>query len=604
MFKIKKDKGLAPVFVVAILMLCAVVVSYITYRVSLNVSGYAVNGTYDAYETLTGNKIPHKNNPGDIAGGIGGIGDVPVSSGSSSDDYEEKIPDAGSYNISIEFNDTELDWGYQFKDSDYDTYLYYAYNEDCSAMTYEQFLMDNAKHSEFRYTNKNGGTIVIEDREPSEIYCIQDGFHWNDVDLTDVIRWQYDEEYDCHMAHIYIETSFNLKENERVYSFYLETYNIASDEEEWQYCSFFSTEELSTLDDFKKYIYVGLSEDYSTYTFKNNEIANVSRLGFYIDDNGNYLSGSPAEMQDYTFKIVAGYGNENKRFGELVVEVQPNEYYQAADGEITTELPTTPQTGDIYYYGDYEYHYNSTIYQYYGFFWQEENLNGWSVRVRDTSKTSYGEILREIAGKPVVNLDYTFYECTNMVKAPVLPKVEELYFTFAYCESLTEAPIIPETVVDMSCTFESCKSLTRAPAIHSSVQRMYSTYTNCNNLIYVPEFPLDSQLIELRSAFAGCSSLTSIPEIPITVIDMAGAFANCNSLERAPVIHENVIYIDNTFTNCTSLTGDIEINIVECFNYYNYEQCFKGTVKPIRITGTTPYKDLFASTANNGNVTY
>lgn len=324
MFKInKKDKGISAVSVCCIFMLIAMIVPYITYKVSLNVSGYAVNGTYDAYETLTGHRIPH-NNPEDIAGGIG---NVTVNSGSSSDDYEEEMPEVGSYAVSIEFYDPELGWYYEF---DGNSRASFIYKEDCSTMTYRDFLKDDKKHPKFDYvdgTLNPNGTLYIENRGPSDIQYISasDGHNgWNDdIDVSDTIKWTYDSEHDIYWAEIYIETSFNLKEGERIYSFSSEIYNVIKDEYEWQYCSFFSTEELSTLDDFKKYIYVGLSEDYSTYTFKDDAVFNVTYLDFYTNETKNWEAGTPEEMREYTFSMIE---EEHVTYGEIYVEIENMPY--------------------------------------------------------------------------------------------------------------------------------------------------------------------------------------------------------------------------------------------------------------------------------------
>ena len=108
----------------------------------------------------------------------------------------------------------------------------------------------------------------------------------------------------------------------------------------------------------------------------------------------------------------------------------------AITGNGTNTFPDTPQTGDTYEEGDYTYKYN----QYYNYgSWSSDPLpNGWSVRVKDDTKTTYGVIISEIAGQPVTNMDATFYNCTSLTAAPTIPSsVTNVNYTFCDCTSLT-----------------------------------------------------------------------------------------------------------------------------------------------------------------------
>lgn len=143
------------------------------------------------------------------------------------------------------------------------------------------------------------------------------------------------------------------------------------------------------------------------------------------------------------------------------------------------EFPAN-ETGMIFTYGDYEYMYNG------GFCsdgWNEYNTqNGWGVRVKDDSQEVYGEILSEIAGKPVTNMSYTFYN-TFLETPPTIPSsVTNMSHTFMCCTYLTTAPTIPENVTDMRYTFWSCDNLTTAPKIPSSVTNIYCTFQYCRSL--------------------------------------------------------------------------------------------------------------------------
>lgn len=108
---------------------------------------------------------------------------------------------------------------------------------------------------------------------------------------------------------------------------------------------------------------------------------------------------------------------------------------------------------------------------------------GWSVRVKDTTKTSYGEILSEIAGKPVTSMSYTFSKCIFLTTVPLIPNsITSLFYTFSNCNSLKVAPTIPNSIKNMRGTFCSCKSLTTAPVIPDSVTDMTYTFFGCASL--------------------------------------------------------------------------------------------------------------------------
>lgn len=215
-------------------------------------------------------------------------------------------------------------------------------------------------------------------------------------------------------------------------------------------------------------------------------------------------------------------------------------------------FPETPATGDIYEEGDHKYRCSG---------------NGWSVQVKDKTKSSYGEIIPEIAGKPINDMDYTFYGCTNLITAPTIPSsVTSMLGTFEDCTSLTTAPSIPNGVMSMWETFMDCKSLTVAPTIPDSVIYMYDTFYNCRSLkTYEGSTDADGDFSNYI--------------IPNSVTDMNETFMYCTSLTTAPIIPNSVTSMYSTFGGCTSLTGTIEVNA----NPTSYSGCLSST----QITGIT-----------------
>ncbi len=130
-----------------------------------------------------------------------------------------------------------------------------------------------------------------------------------------------------------------------------------------------------------------------------------------------------------------------------------------------------PSSGDIYKDSVYEYHYkehlgpddpNDINYTDGWEQWQwHRSQNGWDVRVIDDSLATYADIPIAIAGRPVLNLDYTFAMCSNITKSPKIPAtVISMAYTFYGCEKMEEADIvIPADVKNLEATFMWCSKL-------------------------------------------------------------------------------------------------------------------------------------------------
>ena len=223
--------------------------------------------------------------------------------------------------------------------------------------------------------------------------------------------------------------------------------------------------------------------------------------------------------------------------------------------------------GDVVDAGEYRYDYKAS-------------QSGWSVKVRNTQKTSYNEIIQEIGGKPVTDMAWTFSRCSSLTTAPKIPSsVTNMDHTFFGCTSLTTPPDMSNAngVTNMESTFFNCTSLTTAPTIPNSVTNMESTFGWCTSLTTAPKIP--SRITNMQGTFRNCTSLTTAPAIPNNVTNMSFTFADCTSLTTAPAIPNSVMNMTFTFNGCTSLTGTIEVNA----NPTSYGKCLKST----RITGIT-----------------
>ena len=173
----------------------------------------------------------------------------------------------------------------------------------------------------------------------------------------------------------------------------------------------------------------------------------------------------------------------------------------------------------------------------------------------------------------VTNMWSTFYGCTNLVNAPVIPNsVINMDYTFRDCSSLVNAPVIPNSVVSMNYTFDGCSNLVNVPDIPNSVTSMWDTFRSCSNLVNAPAIP--NSVTSMSDTFNGCSNLVNAPVIPNSVTSMGRTFNSCSNLVNAPVIPNSVTNVWSTFNGCSNLIGDIYIYSNQVSNATN---CFYNT---------------------------
>ena len=271
-----------------------------------------------------------------------------------------------------------------------------------------------------------------------------------------------------------------------------------------------------------------------------------------FDVNRNALDSAGIEIMQQEFEEMLNGENADSAFNPTGVIPEGGTYYVGVTNTMigyysgySDELnagatfPTTPQTGDVYVYGDYEYRYNfnRTTSS-----WSEnESQNGWGVSAINTSKTSYGAVLNSVNGVPVVNLTYAFYGCTQLIDTPDL----------SHCTNVT----------NMKHTFGSCRALQSITNIPSSVINMESTFSWCDSLVDASNIVIPSGVTNMKGTFASCTSLESAPIMnnANSVTDMKNTFQDCTSLVTVPTIPSSVTNMSGTFYGCTSLTGTISV---------------------------------------------
>ena len=206
---------------------------------------------------------------------------------------------------------------------------------------------------------------------------------------------------------------------------------------------------------------------------------------------GNTLSSSPIES--VTFNSDVGTADENTATTNNVVPDGCT--ITTASGEVYNERDVLPDNFEATEETRLET--EDYIYEVYEIPRGSGNI-GWSVEVKDTTKTEYKPLLQYVNkgtlmyGKPLLFLDECFADCTNLISAPE----------------------IPDTVISMSKAFSGCSSL-------QSVGKLPSALTSMDN------------------AFHKCASLTVAPEIPSSVEDVSQAFAECSSLSGTITVNGN-----------------------------------------------------------------
>lgn len=300
-----------------------------------------------------------------------------------------------------------------------------------------------------------------------------------------------------------------------------------------------------------------------------------------------------------------------------------------------------PEYGDVYVYGDYEYRYNRTATSDHYWNSSNNNLGGWGVIILNRSKVSYGQVLWEIADKPIISLNFTFGDADNLGRAPeVPPSVTSMYRAFNHCDEMLTAPKIPEGVTSTHGCFSDCYALREPSNIPSTVRGtdgMSYMFYDCVSMLYAPKsFPTDTSvtsmdrmfwdcqsiksyptipnhITNLHSTFANNLSLVTAPNIPTSAVNMHSTFSRCEKITTVGAIPQGVVDLGSTFNRCMSLRGEIIVNAVKLDSYanafdyagatFNYDR-WTGVIDESTIVKTHPITVVVTSTEINHVKTY
>ena len=215
--------------------------------------------------------------------------------------------------------------------------------------------------------------------------------------------------------------------------------------------------------------------------------------------------------------------------------------------------------------------------------------------------------------KPVTNLDWLFFNCTDLIEINKLPNtVKSMKFTFRGCSNLESISVLPDELINMVCTFFGCSKLNVNFNIPNSVTNMNNTFDGCSSLENAPNIPVN--VTTMASTFADCTNLILAPiEIPDGATNMSSTFYGCSKLETVPTIPSSVINMNRTFYGCSSLNGTIIINAnisgaeiteIEENDYFNifYNAATNEGCK-IKLTGECLILQDIVKQTNRDNIT-
>lgn len=214
------------------------------------------------------------------------------------------------------------------------------------------------------------------------------------------------------------------------------------------------------------------------------------------------------------------------------------------------------------------------------------------------------------------NMWNCFMDCTSLVTSPSLPdSVENMMQTFYNCTALTSINKFPENVTTINGAFQNCSSLNYVGYINDNVTDMGNAFLHCTKLNKITN--IGKNVTNLKNTFNQCSNLVEAPVIGNKVINMEGTFSGCSSLIEAPEIPEGVEIIRSTFNNCTNLVRPPSkipasvINMISTFFNCNklegYIEINSNLTNEVAddtensgIVGKTYYDECFASASING----
>ena len=321
-------------------------------------------------------------------------------------------------------------------------------------------------------------------------------------------------------------------------------------------------------------------------------ITKITNGSTTVSTNSSFITTASANVN---YIIYCEYQND---VGEIIIPTGSS--YTSADGTTYPEhtfwedIPT-PEDGDVYSDGDYDYTYNEGNYG---------TEMGWNVTVKSTSKskTSLPDMLPVVNEIPVIGIENGFAN-SAIVTAPKIPDtVKYMENAFQYCTNLQTMPNMPTDLYDLYHTFEGCTSLKSVNiVIPSGVEYITNAFTDCTSL-ETASITGGQDIQYAENVFNGCTNLkTATIKIGNNVsANLEKAFYNCKSLKTVNndvLSHANSTTASYLFYFCTSLTdmSDFVIPAGTSDVGYMFANCSMLTHGPKIPQSATSMVSLYAN---------
>ena len=154
------------------------------------------------------------------------------------------------------------------------------------------------------------------------------------------------------------------------------------------------------------------------------------------------------------------------------------------------------------------------------FSWLNDELNNSPANTADTAYeikvtelTTDDLVTSETSGTLgyVLNSNDTKYVDLSTTELP--SSLTTLEYCFYNCTTLVKSPVIPDSVTDIDSCFSGCTGIVSIPNVPASVTSMESAFNGCTALEFIDNFEVPISVLEssnAQNAFNGCTALTEI----------------------------------------------------------------------------------------------
>lgn len=198
-----------------------------------------------------------------------------------------------------------------------------------------------------------------------------------------------------------------------------------------------------------------------------------------------------------------------------------------------------------------------------------------------------------VVGKNVKQLIAAFVNCSNASNNIIAHYCNNVYtmdYTFYECRNVLGTPIISSNLSTMNYAYYNCHSISGNAWISPKTTSMAFAYQNCNHIEMINMNDAYLSLKYMNHAFDGCNLMRGYAVVPSSIVNAENAFAECTNLESFSV--DNVAFpasMNNMFYNCYNAVGMAVIqsneNKIEnaYYNCSNVNSIFVNVGNAVRV---------------------